>query len=91
MDLKPTERSILLGLLMVGDALPVTIAEAGGVHARSVSRSMPNLVELGFVVEKDRSVYALTPRGYAEARRVLRETSRTIQRDRGRDTEESAG
>ena len=81
MDLTPTERDILLGLLLVGDALPVTIASSVGRHPRSVSRSVPTLVDAGLVVEKDRSVYALTPAGFAEARRVLSGLVAEIERE----------
>lgn len=77
MDLTPTERDILLGALLVGDRLPITIAEATGRHPKSVSRSVPSLVELGLVAQ-DRSVITLTPEGYAEARRILREEASKV-------------
>ena len=73
MSLSPTESDILVSLLLLGDSLPITITEASGRHPRSVSRSVPPLVEAGLVVEKHRSVYALTPTGYSEARRLLGE------------------
>lgn len=73
MDVTPTEADILLSLLLVGDSLPITIANASGRHPRSVSRSVPKLVDQGLVVQKDRSVYALTPIGYARARGLLDE------------------
>lgn len=73
MGLSPTESDILVSLLLMGDSLPITIAEASGRHPRSVSRSVSNLVDDGLVAEKHRSVYSLTPTGYAEARRLLRD------------------
>ena len=71
MQLSPTGEDILVALLLVGDALPITIADVMGRHPASVSRSVPDLVDRGLVVEKHRSVYALTPTGYREARRLL--------------------
>jgi Mn-dependent DtxR family transcriptional regulator len=67
----PTERDILLCLLLTGDSLPITIGTLMGRHTKSVSRSIQPLIDDGLIVEKDRGVYALTPEGYAEARRVL--------------------
>jgi Mn-dependent DtxR family transcriptional regulator len=67
----PTERDILLCLLLAGDSLPITIGTLMGRHTKSVSRSIQPLIDDGLIVEKDRGVYALTPEGYAEARRVL--------------------
>lgn len=68
----PTEEDVLVGLLLSGDSLPLAIAERFDRHPRSISRSVSDLVDEGLVVEKYRSVYALTPEGYREARRVLR-------------------
>jgi predicted transcriptional regulator len=73
MSRPPTESDILVGLLLIDDALPREIAEAVGRHPRSVSRSVSELVDEGLVVEKGRSVFALTPEGYAEARGIIRE------------------
>ena len=73
MSRPPTESDILVGLLLIDDALPREIAEAAGRHPRSVSRSVSELVDEGLVVEKGRSVFALTPEGYAEARGIIRE------------------
>lgn len=67
----PTEDDILLCLLLTGDSLPITIGNLMGRHTKSISRSIPPLIEDGLVVEKDRGVYALTPDGHAEAQRVL--------------------
>jgi Mn-dependent DtxR family transcriptional regulator len=75
MSLSPTEADILVALLLIGDALPLSIAEITGRHPRSVSRSVPKLVDRGLVVEKHRSVYVLTPRGYRKARRLVRQRS----------------
>jgi Mn-dependent DtxR family transcriptional regulator len=72
MQLSPVGEDILVALLLVGDSLPITIAEVTGPHPGSVSRTMPDLVDAGLVVEKHRSVYALTPEGYAAARGILR-------------------
>jgi len=72
-EFTPTESDILIGLLILGDSLPVTIADWSGAHPRSVSRRLPQLVDSGLVVEKDRSVYCLTPSGYSAARGLLRE------------------
>lgn len=74
----PTESDILVGLLLIDDALPREIAEAVGRHPRSVSRSVSELIDEGLVVEKGRSVYALTPAGYAEARGIVRDR---VERD----------
>lgn len=84
MDLTPTERDTLLAILLVGDRLPVEIAEAAGRHPKSVSRSVPSLVDLGLVVQA-KSIPVLTPKGYAEARRILREETSRIQRRNQRE------
>lgn len=68
----PTEDDILVALLLYGDKLPMTIAEKTGRHPKSISRYVPSLVDEGLVVEVGRSVYGLTPEGYAEARSVMR-------------------
>jgi len=73
MSRPPTESDILVGLLLIGDSLPREIAETVGRHLRSVSRSVPELLDDGLVVEKGRSVYALTPEGFAVARGIVRE------------------
>ena len=73
MSRPPTESDILVGLLLIDDALPREIAETVGRHPRSVSRSVPELLDEGLLVEKGRSVYALTPEGYAAARGIIRE------------------
>lgn len=71
MSLSPVEREIMVGLLLLGDCLPVTIAEAFDRHPSSVSRSLANLKDRGLVVEKDRAVYALSVAGYAVARQQI--------------------
>lgn len=71
MSLSPVEREILLGLLLLGDCLPVTIADTYDRHPSSVSRSLADLKQRGLVAEKDRAVYSLTVAGYAVARREV--------------------
>jgi len=73
MSRPPTESDVLVGLLLIDDALPREIAEVVGRHPRSVSRSVSELVDEGLVVEKGRSVFALTPEGYREAREIIRD------------------
>lgn len=70
----PVEREILIGLLLLGDSLPVDLAEVGDRNPRSVSRSVSNLVDQGLVVNKSgRHVYALTVEGWREAVAIVRE------------------
>lgn len=71
MSLSPVEREIIVGLLLLGDCLPATIAEEYGRHPSSVSRSMAQLKKRGLVIEKDRGVYTLTLDGYRVAKREL--------------------
>jgi predicted transcriptional regulator len=62
----------LIALVLIGDSLPITIADQIDAHPRSVSRSIQGLVDDGYVVEKDRSVYSLTPEGFREGRALIR-------------------
>lgn len=67
----PTEEEILLHLLLIGDSLPVDIAEAYGRHPSSIQRSLATLLDLGLVARRPRAKYTLTVDGWREARRVL--------------------
>jgi len=71
-SLSPVERDILAGLLLLGDSIPLSVAELTDRHPKSVSRSVSELEEAGLVVEKHRAVYALTPSGYRRARAEIR-------------------
>ena len=63
MDITPTQKAILVDLLIHGDDKAANIARRTGKHRNSVSRSFQNLVDDSLVVEKGGGVYRLTDRG----------------------------
>ena len=72
MNLSPTEGDVLVGLLILGDSIPLGIAEWSGAHPKSVNRSVSDLLDRGLIVRKHRAAYGLTPEGYAAARSELK-------------------
>jgi len=63
MTLSPVERAALIDLLENGDNVPANIADSTGKHPKSLIRSLKNLEERGYVINKGRGVYRLTTTG----------------------------
>ncbi|ELY86461.1 MULTISPECIES: helix-turn-helix domain-containing protein [Halobacteriales] len=67
MDITPTQKAILVDLLLHNDDKAGNIARRTGRHRNSVSRSFQDLLDAGFVQEKGGGVYRLTDRGRESA------------------------
>ena len=71
MKLTPTERELLVYLLVRGPDIPPNISEDIDRHGYSVRRSGGDLEEDGLVRNKGRNVFALTDDGVMVARDLL--------------------
>jgi len=71
MNLTPTERDILVHLLLRGDDRAVNIAEETGRHRVSISQRASDLEEKGLLRNKGNGVYSLTLAGLTAARDIL--------------------
>ena len=71
MNLTPTERDILVHLLLRGDDRAVNIAEHEDRHRVSVSQRAADLEDKGLIRNKGNGVYALTRDGVTVARDIL--------------------
>lgn len=68
----PTQRAILVDLLVYGDDKAENIADRCGYHRNSVSRSIRPLVEEGKLAHKGGGVYRLTESGLTAAQGLIR-------------------
>jgi predicted transcriptional regulator len=73
MNLTPTEREILVHLLVHGGNSAVNIADDIDRHAVSVRRSGKDLAEKGLVRHKGNNVFGLTSEGLVIARDIQSE------------------
>lgn len=71
MSLSPCERAIVADLKTNGDNVPGNIADNTGHHPKSISRSLSNLRDMGYVKNKGRGVWTLTADGEDIADAVL--------------------
>jgi Mn-dependent DtxR family transcriptional regulator len=66
--LPPTKLEILKDLQVNGDNVPANIAENIDRHPKYVTRSLTELEDDGYVINKGRGVYTLSPDGREVAR-----------------------
>lgn len=72
MDLKPTERAILVDLLVHGDDKAANIGNRTNNHRNTVSKYMGGLERNGYISGKGGGVYRLTDMGRESARALIR-------------------
>jgi len=63
MSTTPTEREILRYLQLNGDDIPANVADGIGRHSKYVTQKMRDLEDRGYLVNKGRGVYTLSPDG----------------------------
>ncbi|WP_083912466.1 MarR family transcriptional regulator [Natronolimnohabitans innermongolicus] len=73
MDLSPSERAILVDLLLHGDDMPSNIAERTDFARETISRNCSRLVERDFARDKGGGVYKLTNAGVLIAQNIQSE------------------